>query len=154
MIIPLITILLLVWNYGMRIKMPGFELEYYPVERVMTKPVSAPDKIDGYEAEKIMKKEGVDLLNILDEKGLFKGLLTKSDLLKARSDNKMRNNIKKFMTMKDELTYAKERENLKSIMKKIGETKHSRLPVLNKDKTKIIGLIDSVDINDIITKIL
>jgi Mg2+/Co2+ transporter CorC len=39
-------------------------------------------------------------------------------------------------------------------MKKIGETKHSRLPVLNKDKTKIIGLIDSVDINDIITKIL
>jgi CBS domain-containing protein len=38
-------------------------------------------------------------------------------------------------------------------MKKIGESKHSRLPVLDKNN-RLMGIVDSVDINDILSKIL
>jgi hypothetical protein len=37
-------------------------------------------------------------------------------------------------------------------MKKIGQTKHSKLPILDKNN-RIMGIVDAVDINDLISRL-
>ena len=40
-----------------------------------------------------------------------------------------------------------------SLAKKIGETKHSRLPIVD-DKNRLLGIVDSVEINNLLSKVL
>lgn len=56
------------------------------------------------------------------------------------------------MTRREKVIHAFEREDLKSVMKKIGETKHSRLPVLDKNN-RLMGIVDAVDINELISRL-
>lgn len=152
-LLPLIAILVIVWGYGLRLKMPGIELEYYPVERVMKPALSIKEDMTGKEAEEIMEKENVDFLNIIDKKGLFAGILTNTDVYNALSKGKLRDKVKNLMTLKDDVISALEWDDLKCIMEKIGESKHSRLPVLDKNN-RVMGIVDAVDINKLLAKIL
>ena len=152
-LLPLLAIYLMIWGYGLKLKMPGLELEYYPIEKVMKAPSIISEDKTAKEAEEIMEKEKTDFLNILDRNGLFQGIFTKADAHKARVKGKMRARVKNLMTKREKVTHALEREDLKSIMEKIGRTKHSRLPVLDKNN-RLMGIVDSVDINDLLSKVL
>lgn len=152
-LLPLLAVLVMVWGYGMKLKTPGLELEYYPVEKVMKPPVTITEDINGEEAGIVMEQKQNDFLNILDKNGLFKGIFTKADLLKAQKLGKLKNKVKTLMTQRGNIIHALEREDLKNIMKKIGETKHSRLPVLDRNN-RLMGVVDSVDIHDLLVKML
>ena len=56
------------------------------------------------------------------------------------------------MINREKVVFANEREPLINVMKKIGESKHSRLPVLDKNN-RLLGIVDSVDINELISKL-
>ena len=152
-LLPLLGIFVIIWGYGLKFKAPGIEIEYYPVEKAM-KPASiiTEDKT-AVEAEEIMDKEKTDFLNIISREGLFQGIFTKADALKARKSKKIKEQVKNLMTTRDKVIHANEKEDLKSIMEKIGQTKHSRLPVLDKNN-RLMGIIDAVDINDLLSKFL
>ena len=151
-LLPLLIIFVMVWGYGIKFKMQGLELDLYPVEKLMKAPATIPDTMTGKDAETKMKDEKIDLLHILDKNGILQGILTGTDILNARRDNKLLSNVTKLMTKRENIIHASEREDIKSIMKKIGESKHSRLPVLDRDN-KVMGIIDSVDINDLLSRI-
>lgn len=152
-LLPLLGIFVMIWGYGLRFKAPGIEIEYYPVEKAM-KPASiiTEDKT-AIEAEETMDKEKTDFLNILNRDGLFQGIFTRADAHKARIKGKIKDKVKNLMTTRDKVIHALEREDLKSIMEKIGQTKHSRLPVLDKNN-RLMGVVDSVDINDLLSRLL
>ena len=152
-LLPLLGIFVMIWGYGLKFKAPGIEIEYYPVEKAM-KPASiiTEDKT-AVEAEETMDKDKTDFLNIVSREGLFQGIFTKADALKARKSRKMNEMVKNLMTTRDKVIHALEREDLKSIMEKIGQTKHSRLPVLDKNN-RLMGIIDAVDINDLLSRFL
>ena len=152
-LLPLLAIFVMVWGYGLKFRMPGMELEYYPVEKVMKALSTISGNITGMEAEKIMDKEKTDFLNILDKDGLFQGIFTNADANKAHIMRKTKNKVKNLMTGREKVIHAFEREDLKSIMEKIGQTKHSRLPVLDKNN-RLMGIVDSVDINYLLSKVL
>lgn len=152
-LLPLLAIFVMVWGYGLRLRMPGLELEYYPVEKVMKPPSVISDDKTVKEAEEVMGKEKTDFLNILDKDGLFQGILTKADLHKARIRGKIRDKVRNVMTKREKVVHALEREDLKSILRKIGQTKHSRLPILDKNN-RLMGIVDSVDINELLSKFL
>lgn len=152
-LLPLLGIFVIIWGYGLKLKAPGIELEYYPVEKVMRPPSIISENKTANDAENIMEKEKTDFLNIIDREGLFQGIFTKADVLKARRRKKMNDKLKDLMTSREKVIHALEREDLKSIMEKIGQTKHSRLPVLDKNN-RLMGIIDSVDINDLLSRIL
>ena len=152
-LLPLLGIFVMIWGYGLRFKAPGIEIEYYPVEKAM-KPASiiTEDKT-AIEAEETMDKEKTDFLNILNRDGLFQGIFTRADAHKARIKGKIKDKVKNLMTTRDKVIHALEREDLKSIMEKIGQTKHSKLPVLDKNN-RLMGVVDSVDINDLLSRLL
>lgn len=152
-LLPLLGIFVMIWGYGLKFKAPGIDLEYYPVEKAL-KPASiiSEDKT-AIEAEEMMDKDNTDFINITSKEGLFQGIFTRADALKARRKNKMKENLKNLMTSKEKVIHAFEREDLKSIMEKIGQTKHSRLPVLDKNN-RLMGIIDSVDINELLSRLI
>ena len=57
------------------------------------------------------------------------------------------------MTRREKVVYGNIKDNLNTIMQKIGDTKHSRLPIIN-DQNRVLGIVDSVDINNLIAKVL
>jgi CBS domain-containing protein len=152
-LLPLLAIFVIVWGYGMKLKMPGLELEYYPVEKAMKPATLIKESTTATEARDIMEKFKTDFLSILDQDGIFKGIVTKSDLINIFEKGKITTKVKNFMTNREKVIKVSEREDLKNVMKKIGQSKHSRLPVLD-NNNKILGVIDSVDINDMISKLL
>jgi CBS domain-containing protein len=152
-LLPLLGIFVMIWGYGLKFKAPGIDLEYYPVEKAL-KPASiiSEDKT-AIEAEEMMDKDNTDFINITSKEGLFQGIFTRADAFKARKNKKMKENLKNLMTSKEKVIHAFEREDLKSIMEKIGQTKHSRLPVLDKNN-RLMGIIDSVDINELLSRLI
>ena len=152
-LLPLLGIFVMIWGYGLKFKAPGIELEYYPVEKVMKAPSIISEDKTAIEAEEVMDKEKTDFLNIVSRDGLFQGIFTKADAHKARRRRKMKDRVKNLMTTREKVIHALEREDLKSIMEKIGQTKHSRLPVLDKNN-RLMGVVDSVDITDLLSMLL
>lgn len=152
-LLPLIAILVMVWGYGLRLRMPGINLEYYPVEKIMKAPSIISGDITGKEAEELMEKDKTDFLNILDRNGLFQGIITKTDVHNARIRGKIKDKVKNISTIREKVIHASERENLKNVMEKIGKTKHSRLPVLDKNN-RLMGVVDAVDITDLLSMLL
>jgi len=152
-LLPLLGIFVMIWGYGLKFKAPGIELEYYPVEKVMKAPSIVRENKTTEEAEELMDREKTDFLNILDRDGLFQGIFTRADAHKARIKGKIKDKVKNLMTKRENVIHAFEREDLKSIMEKIGQTKHSKLPVLDKNN-RLMGVVDSVDINDLLSRLL
>ena len=150
-LIPLIIVIAGMLGYGIKAKFPTGEFEYYPVEKLM----QPAHKISGektiLEAENLMEKAGIDFLNVINGGEKFIGIFTRADAHKARRQRKMKEEIKKFMTPREKVIKAKKGERLIDIMERMGKTKHSRLPVL--DGEKVIGVIDSVDIHDFLSKL-
>ncbi|MHC1625076.1 MAG: CBS domain-containing protein [Methermicoccaceae archaeon] len=152
-LLPMLAVFVMVWGYGLRLKMRGVELEYYPVEKIMTPPVTIHEDVTGEEAERIMDEKRTDFLNVLDRDGLFRGIFTKADAHDTRLKGKIKGRVRNLMTRGERVIHALEREDLRSVMEKIGKTKHSRLPVLDKNN-RLMGVVDAVDINDLLSKIL
>ena len=65
-LLPLFAVLIITWGYSYKLKMPGLELEYYPVEKVMKPPFIITEDKTINEADEIMDKEKTDFLNIID----------------------------------------------------------------------------------------
>jgi len=147
-VIPLLFVIAVVWGYRFRVKIPGSEISFYPVDRVM----QPPSKISGgktiAEAEELMEKKLTDFLNVVDRLGRFIGIFTKADAHRARKHRRTRRRIIEFMTPMEKAVKAQKGEKLIDVMEKIGKSKHSRLPVL--DGEKVIGVVDSVDIQKIL----
>ena len=152
-LIPLLGIFVMIWGYGLKFKAPGINIEYYPVEKVMKPPSIINEDITAVEAEELMDKDKTDFLNILDRNGVFQGIFTRADALKAHRKRKIKDKVKNLMTSREKVISAFEREDLKSIMEKIGQTKHSRLPVIDKNN-RLMGIVDAVDINDLLSRIM
>ena len=136
---------------GESIIMPGIEVTYYPVEKVMKAPTIIEENKTAEDAEKLMDKEKTDFLNIINEQGLFQGIFTGADAHKARRRKKIKDQLKNLMIKREKVIHVFEREDLKNIMDKIGKNKHSKLPVLDKNN-RLIGIVDSVDINDLLSR--
>ncbi len=151
-LIPLIIIIAGVWGYGLKAKFPGGELEYYPVENLMQPAHTISSDKTVTDAEKLMDRTGVDFLNVVDRMGRLIGIFTRADAHRARRQRRAREKIENFMTPLERVIKARRGERLIDIIERIGKTKHSRLPVI--DGEKVIGVIDSVDIQDFLAKLL
>lgn len=152
-LLPLLGIFVMIWGYGLKFKAPGIELSYYPVEKVMKAPSTIEENKTAEEAEKLMDREKTDFLNVLNREGLFQGLFTRTDAFEARRRKKIKDLVGNLMTKREKVIHAFEREDLKSIMEKIGKTKHSKLPVLDKNN-RLLGIVDAVDISDLLSRLV
>ena len=151
-VIPLLFVIAVVWGYRFRVKIPGSEISFYPVDRVMQTPSTISGEKTIAEAEELMEKKLTDFLNVVDKMGRFIGIFTKADAHRARKQRKARRKVREFMTPLEKAVKAQKGEKLIDIMERIGRSKHSRLPVL--DGGKVIGVVDSVDIQDLMAKML
>ena len=152
-LLPLIAIFLMVWGYGLKFKMSGIELDYYPVEKIMKAPSVISGDMIAKDAEDLMIKEKTDILSILNKNGLFQGIFTRADAHRSRINGKINERVKNLMTKRKEVVYAREQENLKSIMKKIRDNKHTKLPVLDSDN-RLMGIVNSNDITNLLSQFL
>ena len=151
-LIPLIMIIAGVWGYGLKAKFPSGELEYYPVENLMQPAHTISFDKTVADAERLMDRTGTDFLNVVDRMGKLIGIFTRADAHRARRQKGVRERIENFMTPLERVIKARRGERLIDIIERIGKTKHSRLPVIEGEK--VIGVIDSVDIQDFLAKLL
>ncbi len=151
-LIPLILVIVAMWRYKIKLKFPTGEIYFSPVENVMEEPHTLHEDKTGKDAEELMEKRGIDFINVVDGDGKFKGIFTKGDAYMARKKRKTGQKLKKIMTPKEKVISSFKGERIIDAIHKIGESKHSRLPVL--DGEKVIGVIDSVIIHGILSKIL
>ncbi len=151
--LPLLGVIVIVWGYGLKFKAAGIDIEYYPVEKIAKKPLTIMENTSIEQAERIAKETGNDFMNVVDRTGTFLGLLTKTDLFKSIQSGTIDEVVKNIMTKRENVVFGSAKEDLKSIMKKIGDHKHSRLPVLD-ENNRLIGVVDSVDINDLLAKLI
>lgn len=149
LILPLLFIIAAVWKYKFKIKMPGFELIFFPVEKVMKKAVLIDGNKSIKEAEEIMEKNNVDFLSVIDRRGRLKGVFTKADAHRARRMRKVREKVEKMMTK--DVVMVRKGNSIRDVIEKIAKTRHSNLPVVD-ENNKVIGIISSIDIHDLITK--
>lgn len=150
-LIPLIIVIAGVWGYGLKAKFPGGEFEYYPVDHIMQPAYTISFDKSVADAEDMMDRIGIDFLNVIDKMGKLIGIFTRADAHRARKQRKVGERIEKFMTPIEKVVKARKGERLIDVIERIGKTKHSRLPVL--DGEKVIGVIDSVDIHDFLSRI-
>ena len=104
-LLPLILILTL-WKYKLKLRLPEMEIYLSPVENFMEKAYTIDEEKTGKDAEELMEKNKVDFINIVDEKGNFKGIFTKGDALIARRKRKIGRKIKNLMTPRDKVICA------------------------------------------------
>ena len=151
-LIPLILIIAAMWGYKIKLKFPRGEIYFSPVETVMEPPHIIHEEKTGKDAEKLMEEKGTDFLNVVDGEGKFKGIFTKGDAYEARRKRRIGNKLKNIMMPKEKVVSSFKGERIIDAIHKIGESKHSRLPVL--DGEKVIGVIDSVIIHKFLSKLL
>lgn len=151
-LMPLIITIAGIWMYEIKGELPKERVEHMPVDRLMQPAYKiTPDKTVS-DAEKLMEKTGADLINITDKSGKLVGVFTKADAHVARKQRKSGERVDRFMTPLDRIIKVNKGEKLIEVMEKMGKTKHSRLPVMDGDK--VVGVIDSVDIQDFLAKVL
>jgi CBS domain-containing protein len=150
-LLPLLGIFVMVWGYGLRLRLPGIDIEYYPVEKIM-KPATIIDETATIkEAEQKMEDTQTDFLNILDKNGILQGILTRADAHKARLKGLEEKNVKNIMVGSAQVIRAFEKEGIKTVLEKIGQTKHTRFPVVDTNN-RLTGIVDAVDLYDFISK--
>lgn len=149
-LIPLILIIAAAWRYKVRVKLSGGEIYFSPVETVMEEPYTIDEEKTGKDAEEMMERKGIDFLNIVDRNGRFKGIFTRADAYMARRRRKIGTRLKNIMIPKERVVSSSKGERVIDVIHKIGESKHSRIPVL--DGEKIVGVVDSVIIHRILSK--
>ena len=150
-LLPLLGIFVIVWGYGLRLRLPGINIEYYPVEKVMKPATVINETATLEEAEKKMEESRTDFLNILDNNGLFQGILTRADAHKARVNGLEGKMVKNLMVGASQVIRAFEKEGIKTVLEKIGQTKHTRFPVVDTNN-RLTGIVDAVDLYDFISK--
>ena len=150
-LLPLLGIFVMVWGYGLRLRLPGINIEYYPVEKVMKPATVINETATLEEAEKKMEDSHTDFLNILDKNGLFQGILTRTDAHKARVKGLKGTMVKNLMVEGAQVIRAFEKEGIKTVLEKIGQTKHTRFPVVDTNN-RLTGIVDAVDLYDFISK--
>ena len=151
-LIPLILIIVAMWRYKIKLKFPTGEIYFSPVESMIEEPYTLHEDKTGRDAEELMEKKGTDFINVVDGNGKFKGIFTKGDAYMARKKRRIGQKLKNIMTPKEKVISSFKGERIIDAIRKIGESKHSRLPVL--DGEKVIGVIDSVIIHGVLSKIL
>lgn len=150
-LLPLLGIFVMVWGYGLRLRLPGINIEYYPVEKVMKPATVINETATLEEAEQKMEDSHTDFLNILDKNGLFQGILTRTDAHKARVKGLKGTMVKNLMVEGAQVIRAFEKEGIKTVLEKIGQTKHTRFPVVDTNN-RLTGIVDAVDLYDFISK--
>jgi len=150
-LLPLLGIFVMVWGYGLRLRLPGINIEYYPVEKVMKPATVINETATLEEAEQKMEDSHTDFLNILDKNGLFQGILTRTDAHKARVKGLEGKMVKNLMVEGAQVIRAFEKEGIKTVLEKIGQTKHTRFPVVDTNN-RLTGIVDAVDLYDFISK--
>lgn len=147
-LLPLISILIIVWRYSVKLRFPWGEIEYNPVTDFMKSAVTVREDASVRDAENLMDKNRVDFLNVVDKDGKLVGVFTKVDAHKARVERKVNAKIKEVMTKFENTVFCSMNDSIRDALYKISKTKHTRLPILD-DRGRPIGIIDVVDLFDL-----
>jgi len=115
-VIPLLFVIAVVWGYRFKVKIPGSEISFYPVDRVMQTPSTISGEKTIAEAEGLMEKKLTDFLNVVDKLGRFIGIFTKADAHRARKQRKARRKVREFMTPLEKAVKAQKGEKLIDVM--------------------------------------
>ncbi|MFV1956217.1 MAG: diguanylate cyclase [bacterium] len=109
------------------------------------------DRTIGY-AMDLMLENNIRRLVVVDEMGIFLGLVTQQDLLIHLEDDFYRTTIKAkhIQDLVRDLIYASPDESIKSALEKIIKENISAVPILQKGKT--VGIIAEKDILDLANK--
>ena len=148
-LIPLIIILVATFSYSIRFKSPLMELEYLPVDGMMGDIQTIDEEKAVKDAEKLMEEKKSNFLGITNKEGYLTGIFTEMDVLRARRERKMNRKLKDVMSK--DLVFVKKGEKVYDALRKMIESGHSRLPVL--DGKKPVGLIKSIDISNLLKRI-
>ncbi|RLF37813.1 MAG: hypothetical protein DRN00_01850 [Thermoplasmata archaeon] len=147
--IPLIVILVAAFSYGLKFKSPFMQLEYLPVDSVMGGMETIDEEKAVRDAEKLMEERDLDFLGVINRDGYLTGVFTQMDALQARRKRKINTKLKKVMSK--DLIFVNKGDNVIDALRKMIESGHSRLPVV--DGKKPIGLVRSIDIGNLLKKI-
>ena len=147
--IPLIVILVAAFSYGLKFKSPFMQLEYLPVDSVMGRMETIDEEKAVRDAEKLMEERDLDFLGVTNRDGYLTGVFTEMDALQARRKRKINTKLKKVMSK--DLIFVNKGDNVIDALRKMIESGHSRLPVV--DRKKPIGLVRSIDIGNLLKKI-
>ncbi len=147
--IPLIVILVAAFSYGLKFKSPFMQLEYLPVDSVMGGMETIDEEKAVRDAEKLMEERDLDFLGVINRDGHLTGVFTEMDALQARRKRKINTKLKKVMNK--DLIFVNKGDNVIDALRKMIESGHSRLPVV--DGKKPIGLVRLIDIGNLLKKI-
>lgn len=145
LVIPLIAVLVIMWRYSLKVRLPWGEIEYTPAKNLMREAVTVEEDARIKDAERIMGERDTDFLSVVDGKGKLRGVFTKIDAHNARMKRRLNRKVKDFMTKLDDTVFCSIDDNLKGILDKIERTGHRMIPVVNERK-EVVGVIDGLDI--------
>lgn len=145
LVIPLIAVLVIMWRYSLKVRLPWGEIEYTPAKNLMREAVTVEEDARIKDAERIMGERATDFLSVVDGEGKLRGVFTKIDAHNARMKRRLNRKVKDFMTKLDDTVFCSIDDNLKGILDKIEKTGHRIIPVVNERK-EVVGVIDGLDI--------
>lgn len=145
LVIPLIAVLVIMWRYSLKVRLPWGEIEYTPAKNLMREAVTVEEDARIKDAERIMGERSTDFLSVVDGEGKLRGVFTKIDAHNARMKRRLNRKVKDFMTKLDDTVFCSIDDNLKGILDKIEKTGHRIIPVVNERK-EVVGVIDGLDI--------
>ncbi|RLF54982.1 MAG: hypothetical protein DRN13_01440 [Thermoplasmata archaeon] len=145
LVIPLIAVLIIMWRYSLKVRLPWGEIEYTPAKNLMREAVTVEEDARIKDAERIMGERSTDFLSVVDGEGKLRGVFTKIDAHNARMKRRLNRKVKDFMTKLDDTVFCSIDDNLKGILDKIEKTGHRIIPVVNERK-EVVGVIDGLDI--------
>ncbi|HEX17618.1 MAG TPA: CBS domain-containing protein, partial [Thermoplasmatales archaeon] len=124
LVIPLIAVLVIMWRYSLKVRLPWGEIEYTPAKNLMREAVTVEEDARIKDAERIMGERSTDFLSVVDGEGKLRGVFTKIDAHNARMKRRLNRKVKDFMTKLDDTVFCSIDDNLKGILDKIEKTGH------------------------------
>lgn len=120
--------------------------EFIKVKDIMIgSPITCPPDLDRNSCIKKMVKHHIDTLVVVDENGIFKGMVNRKGLYSARKSW-----AKAYEMMREEVITANPEESILELLKTIEEYDTTNIPVIDEDK-KLSGLITSSSLINVLS---
>lgn len=120
--------------------------EFIKVKDIMIgSPITCPPDLDRNSCIKKMVKHHIDTLVVVDENGVFKGMVNRKGLYSARKSW-----AKAYEMMREEVITANPEESILELLKTIEEYDTTNIPVIDEDK-KLSGLITSSSLINVLS---
>lgn len=120
--------------------------EFIKVKDIMIgSPITCPPDLDRNSCIKKMVKHHIDTLVVVDENGVFKGMVNRKGLYSARKSW-----AKAYEMMREEVITANPEDSILELLKTIEEYDTTNIPVIDEDK-KLCGLITSSSLINVLS---